>query len=459
MADAVSRLKSHLEGLRWPALPSSAGATLLSLLYQFEESQWWPGEKLLAAQLRQLAVLLRHARTTVPYYRQRLAGFEPGQELTLERWRALPILTRSDLQSLGRELVSDALPSVFGATAESQTSGATGQPVTVRKSGLDALVWEAMTVREHLWHGRDFGRKLAVIRPMTGTLGAPPDGTLLPDWGSPVNQLFATGPAAVLRLGTDVATQAEWLKRQRPDYLLTFPNNLMALIRHFRERGEIPPALRAARTVSETVSPALRAECRELWNAAIEDSYSSQELGHIAHQCPESGLYHVMAEGVLVEVLGDEGRPCRPGEIGRLVVTSLHNYAMPLIRYEVRDYAEPGPPCPCGRGLPTLSRIVGRTRNMLTLPDGRRVWPLIGFMAFREIAPVRQFQLVQHALEDIEVRLSVARELTRGEEERLAGVINKALGYPFTLRFTCSRAELATGPGGKFEEFVSGLGG
>lgn len=456
MPDALFHLRSHVEGLRWPALPSQPGATLLSLLYQFEQSQWWPEEKLLAAQLRQLDLLLRHARATVPYYRRRLPP-GTGEELTLEHWRALPILPRSDLQGMSRELTSEALPAEFGATAESKTSGATGQPVTVRKSRLDAVIWEAMTAREHLWHGRDLAGKLAVIRPMSGTLGAPPDGTLLPDWGSPANLLFGTGSAAVLSLSADVATQAEWLKRQRPDYLLTFPNNLMALIRHFRERGERPPPLLAARTVSETVTPELRAACREFWNAAIQDSYSSQELGLIAIQCPESGLYHVMAEAVLVEVLADDGRPCRPGEIGRLVVTSLHNYAMPLVRYEVRDYAEPGAPCPCGRGLPTLTRIVGRSRNLLTLPDGRRRWPLVGYQAFREIAPVRQFQLVQHALHDIEVRLSVERELTRGEEERLAAVINQALGHPFALRFAWFSGELPRGAGGKFEEFVSRL--
>ena len=88
-------------------------------------------------------VLLRHARATVPYYRQRLAGLDAGQELTLERWRALPILARSDLQGRARELTSDALPPGFGATAHSQTSGATGQPVTVSFPREAVLVLES----------------------------------------------------------------------------------------------------------------------------------------------------------------------------------------------------------------------------------------------------------------------------------------------------------------------------
>ena len=107
-------------------------------------------------------------------------------------------------------------------------------------------------------------------------------------------------------------------------------------------------------------------------------------------------------------------RAVRGRRTGRLVVTSLHNLATPLIRYEHRDHVEVGTPCSCGRGLPTIARILGRTRNMLTLPDGRQHWPLTGFMAFREIAPVRQYQFVQHTREEIEVRFVVDRPTDRG---------------------------------------------
>ena len=76
-----------------------------------------------------------------------------------------------------------------------------------------------------------------------------------------------------------------------------------------------------------------------------------------------------------MEVLDNHGRPCKEGETGRVVLTDLHNFTMPLIRYEIGDYAEVGPPCACGRGLPVLARILGRSRNMLTLPAGDRIWP------------------------------------------------------------------------------------
>lgn len=166
-----------------------------------------------------------------------------------------------------------------------------------------------------------------------------------------------------------------------------------------------------------------------------------------------------MAESVLVEALDAAGDPCAPGETGRLVISSLHNFAMPLIRYELRDYATVGEPCACGRTLPTLACISGRERNMVRLPDGTAHWPMVGFHRFREIAPVRQYQLIQHTLQSVEVRLVCDRALSTAEEAQLGAVIRKALGHPFGLTFTYYERELPRAANGKFEEFVSRLAG
>lgn len=162
-----------------------------------------------------------------------------------------------------------------------------------------------------------------------------------------------------------------------------------------------------------------------------------------------------MAESLLVEVLDAEDKPCRPGEVGRVVITDLHNFATPLVRYDIGDYAEVGENCPCGRGLPVLRRILGRRRNMLTLPDGRRHWPLVGFQRYRDIAPILQYQLIQRSLSDIEVRLVVQPKLTPEQESRLNVVIREALGYPFRLAFVYFDREIPRGAGGKLDEFIS----
>src|SRR3546814_10844500 len=116
------------------------------------------------------------------------------------------------------------------------------------------------------------------------------------------------------------------------------------------ERGIAFPRLREVRTLSELLPPETRRLCRDVWGLKIADLYSTQEAGYLALQCPEHEHYHVQSEAVLLEVLDEEDRPCRPGEVGRVVVTPLTNFAMPMIRYAVGDLDEVGAPCPCGRG-------------------------------------------------------------------------------------------------------------
>jgi phenylacetate-CoA ligase len=457
-AAAARRMRSFLPGAAWPALPSAHGANLLSLLFQLDHTQWWTAQRLLQHQLVQLARVLRHARATVPFYRRQSEAAFVFDPPTLEAWRSLPLLRRRDVQSAGDDLVSRAVPPEHGALFELASSGSTGEPVRVRGTLLTRLFWEALTLREHEWHQRDFAAKLASVRWTTGDVGAPPGGTLYENWGTPSAEIYATGPSALLSLEADVAQQARWLDQQAPDYLLTYPTNLDALIGHYASRGVRPPgALREARTIAETVTPALRVACREVLGVPLVDLYSTQECGYVALQCPEAEHYHVMSESVFVEVLDARGRACGPGEIGRVVVTTLHNFATPLVRYELRDYARVGGPCPCGRGLPVLERILGRSRNMLTLPSGEQRWPVLGFAGYRAVAPIRQFQLVQHTLDEIEVRLVAERALAAAEEAELARVIRQALGHPFRLRYSYFAREIPRGAAGKFEEFVSNL--
>jgi phenylacetate-CoA ligase len=188
----------------------------------------------------------------------------------------------------------------------------------------------------------------------------------------------------------------------------------------------------------------------------VVDLYSCNELGLVALQCPGHRHYLVQAENLYVEVLDAADRPCAPGEVGRLVITDLHNFASPLIRYDLGDHAEVGGPCPSGRGLPVLTRIMGRSRNMLTLPSGDRMWPTLTAGLFVENAPVRQFQLIQHSREAIEVRLVVTEPLTQEQKDRLGLALESKLGTPFAFTFT-EVDEIPHAPSGKYEDFRSEL--
>jgi phenylacetate-CoA ligase len=250
--------------------------------------------------------------------------------------------------------------------------------------------------------------------------------------------------------------QADWLLQQDPDYLLTHPSIVKGLAQQFIGSSKKLSRLKQVRTFGEVVSEEVRSGCRLAWNVPVTDAYSAAESGYLALQCPEYEHYHVQSEGVLIEILNDDGKPSQPGEIGRLLLTTLTNYAMPLIRYEIGDYAEVGEQCACGRGLPVLKRILGRERNICVLPNGQHRWPSLGTESFEariaDFPPIQQFQLVQRTSHAMELFLVMHRKLSVDEDTMVQGWVREAVGYPFdvTIRYVDS---VSRNSGNKFEDF------
>lgn len=445
-------LRSALAESVWPAVPNPQAALLMALQYQLEESQWWPQDRLLEHQHGQLAGVLRHAWESVPFYRDRLAaaGYDPAARPQAEHAGAvlarMPPLARADIQAAGTALHARNLPAGHGQPRRGETSGSTGRPIVFLSSDLESLHWNAYTLRDHLWHGRDLGAKLCAIR------FAKQEGAL-PGWGPATDAIFVTGPSAMLSISTPIEKQIEWLQRERPAYLLSYPSNLEALAEACVARGAVLEGLREVRTVSETLKPGLREKVRHAWNVPLTDIYSTKEAGYLALQCPRHEHYHVLSEHVIVEILDAQGAPCAPGQAGRMVITTLHKFAMPLIRYEIGDYGVAGAPCDCGRGLPVLEQILGRQRNMMRLPDGGRRWPLCDLTKMPDIPGVVQYQYRQAALDTLEVSLVTGPDFRREDEPRLTAFIHRKLEYPFNIRYRyCS--EIARGAEGKFEDFI-----
>ena len=451
---------SGVDGIEWPALPVANGMALASLLFQFAQSEWWPNDRIEAAQRRQLDRLIKHARASVPFYRDRLSGLATGwTAMNAEAWQALPLLHRQDIQSNGDSLHSDDVPEAHGAVGSIHTSGSTGRPIHVLRTQLNELFWSAFTLRDHLWHRRDLSGVLATIRISKAGKAQFPDGSTSERWGPASAALFRTGPCVNLNIMTSLPEQLDWLKRHRPTYLLSHPTNVERLARLSLETGDGLPTLRQVITIAEITTPDARRLVADAWNVPIADIYSAREAGYLALQCPVSGLYHVQAEGVFMEILDDEGQPCAPGTVGRVVVTPMHNFAMPLIRYDIGDLAEVGPPCACGRGLPVLQRIFGRRQNMLVMPNGQRKWPLLSsadIAGLVSLAPVRQYQFVQYAIDSIEFRLSVARTLDTADEAALTAWLHAKFGYPFRVAFRYFD-EIPLDPSGKFADFTCKL--
>ncbi len=426
--------------------------------FQLEQSQWLPPDELLRRQAIELGKLIRHAYGTVPFYRKRFdeAGLHPDTVRGPEQWVQIPLLTRRDIQQAGRDIHCANGPTEHGPISKTVTSGSSGQPVTTLGTTVTRLMTTTLLLRQHLWHRRDFRLKLVAIRSQKNPQPNSPRELALENWGMGTMEIVRTGPAVTLDVHASVEEQAEFLLRHDPDYLNTYPSVVLALTRHFARSDRRLTRLREVRTFGEVLDPAVRIACREVWGVRIVDTYSTEEMGDIAMQCPDNEHYHVQAENVLVEVLDDTGRACPPGETGRVVVTALHNYAMPLIRYDIGDYAEVGNPCSCGRGLPVLKRIVGRQRNMFLLPDGRQVWPSLeqGVGDSANVPPVQQFQLIQRTVSSLELLVVAPRLFTAVEEQALRGLVDHAVGCSLDLKITHVQS-IPRGAGGKYEDVRS----
>lgn len=457
MSDRMPYLpKSSIPGIIWPALPGAMAADMLSIQYQLEQSQWWAIEEIRAHQYQQLQPLLAHAYESTDYYRKMLdrIGYVANEKMTPEKWKAIPVLPRSHIQSFPDTLASHKQLKQHGPVSEIQTSGSTGKPIKVKRTELNNIFWQAFTLREHLWHGRDFNGKLAIIRATKNNAGRPPQGNQMQGWGPSTDAIFPTGPSAILSISASLDDQATWLVELNPDYLLTYTSNAKALAQYFLDHGLELPNLREVRTISETIDDEIRSLINRAWQASATDTYSANEVGYIALQCPDHEHYHVQSENLLLEILDENGDECKPGEIGRVVITDLHNYAMPMIRYEIDDYAEAGEPCHCGRGLPVIKRILGRSRNMVALPDGTRFWPRFSYTTLWAIAPVQQIQLIQHDLETVEIKLVCPEKLTAAQELQFTAFIQESIGYPFHISISYVD-RIARSKGGKYEDFIS----
>jgi phenylacetate-CoA ligase len=426
------------------------------MVHGLEGSQWEHPAALALGQRAQLRLLLEWAVNHVPYYGKAPAYAEilatlrrRPDEIDTE-WARLPILTKSELRCLGPSLNATILPAAHGPLGKSRTTGSTGIPVEVDTTSLTRMIWKALTVREHLWHRRNFSKRLGVIRHRDPSERRP-QGYDSPTWGAPVSELFASGPASVVHVGHSVGELAAWLKRFNPHYLLVYPSVAAALLEELG--SDRPRALEEIRLFSEPLDPGLEQRLAAQWQVRCSDMYSANEIGYMALRCAERGSLHIQSESVFVEILDETGQACAVGATGRLVITPLHNLATPLIRYELGDYATVGAPCACGRALPVIARVCGRVRNLARTPDGRRIYPT-GFVNIRNISPIRQAQCVQTATNHVDLRVVLDRQLTDAEKMQTIAIVHEILVYPFDVGIVVVD-RIERGATGKFEEFLS----
>ena len=440
----------NLEGVVWPRMYTGPNLVLMALLAELDRTMWLDPAVIEHAQYEQLRLIIAHHMAHSPQFAGRMAavGLTASDITGPASLRKLPPLKRLDIQRAGDSFYSRYVPQSHGQPGETRTSGSTGEPVRIRKTQIDALYWTAHAIRDHLWARRDFGHKLLSIRADIFKYGENPN------WGQPIADIWQTGRSIGMPATMDMREQMKIIKEFQPGILLIYPNNLSIILDEMAQDGGDFSFIKHIKTIGETVHQWQRDKTQRVLGLKIEDNYSSNEMGCVAMQCPETDNYHVMTETVIVEIIKDDGEPCAPGEVGRLVVTDLHNHASPLIRYDIGDWAEAGERCSCGRGLPTISRFIGREHSILTRPDGTRIWPIFYGAKMNDVAPVRQYQFRQKTVTSMEFRCYTEEPLTADQRVGLSTLVQEALGYPYDMDLIEYRQPLPTTQRGKFQEFI-----
>lgn len=397
-------------------------------LEELDRSQWLDRAELKELQDLKLRRLIRHAYRHVPFYRERMraAGLTPDDVRGIEDLPNLPFLTKQDVrENLYFDIMSDnhEKPEVLKIT----TSGSTGEPFVcyVDRSQLE-FRWAA-TMRAMMWTGwRPGDPQLRLWHQTIGMsrsqiLREHADAWLMRRTFIPAYEISESNIEAMIRT----------IEKVRPVLLDGYAESFNLLARYLRDRGRLNVSPRGIMSSAQALPPESRQVIEDAFGCRVFDKYGSREFSGIAYECEAHTGHHVVGEGYVVEVLNG-GKPCRPGEIGEVVITDLNNYCLPFIRYRIGDLAaaaDPAVPCPCGRGLPLIGSIQGRVQSVIIGADGQYVPGTFFAHVFKDFDhAVRQYQVVQSAPGAITLRIVPAGRFTAQSQAQILETLQRFLG-------------------------------
>jgi phenylacetate-CoA ligase len=390
-----------------------------------ERTQWLPADEVRRLQFDALSRLVNYTYTHCPYYRAawQERGLEPGRLHELEDFQAWPLLDRDTIRTHRMEMRTQEPGHALIGKA---TGGSSGVPLHF---DIDPQSYE--------WRNGTWFRGY-------GWAGAEPGTKQLWLWGVPLgktplwklrrerlyNRLYRRFILNTFELSEE--RLEEFLtqhNRYRPEVVVAYTNPLYVFARLLEEKGLVPHAPRALVVGAEKLYDFQRAVIERVFRAPVFETYGSREFTLIGAECDRHEGLHLSMENLFVEVVDDEGRPTPAGEEGNLVITDLHNYGMPFIRYVIGDRGVAGwGTCSCGRGLPLLKKVVGRQLDVLRSPDGRQVPGEFFPHLLKEFAAVRRFQVVQEEPDRIELRVVLKGEWTEADQQLLDREVRQVVG-------------------------------
>lgn len=435
--------------LLFPLHERLKGHDSVALLQRLEQSQWWSAEQIDAHRATRLKQFLIEIGQHVPYYHRlfKQLRFDPRTVWSTHALQRLPLLTKSDI----RQNVEDLKAQNHGPMTRYNTGGSSGEPLVfymgrARKSHDVAAKWRATR-----WWGVDVGDTELVVWGSPMELGAQDRLRRLRD-GVMRSHLLPAFEMSRQNLDRFVAT----ICTTRPTMLFGYPSSLSLIARHARERGVAMNKLgiKVVFVTSEKLYDEQRTNLSEVFACPVANGYGARDAGFIAHECP-AGSLHISAEDILVETVRLDGTPAVSGEPGEIVVTHMATGNFPFVRYRTGDMGVLSDErCACGRGLPVLKEVQGRTTDFVVARNGTVMHGLALIYTVRDLAGVERFKIEQMSLDQTIVKVVATPAFGIAEEARIIHDFKARLGDAVDVRVD-KVSHIANEASGNFRYVVS----
>jgi len=413
------------------------GGEFKKVLEELEESQWWSSSELEELQNELLHKLIKHAYENVPYYRRIFdeRGLKPADIKTKEDLPKLPFLTKGIINKHFNELIARNFPPK--EMILHYTSGTTGKRLKFylpRK--LRWTINYAHLYRFYRWVGFNVSERRVTIAGRFFT-NRPPYWMI--NWAE--SQLLLS----IHHLNSHtVDVYIDQIKKFSPKVIQGHPSAIAYLVRRLEERDETIP-LTAVLTTGEQLYDDQHELIERTFQCKVFDAWGHGESAGMAAECDRHEGYHIAAEYGIIEVIKEKS----DDDIGEIVVTSLHNYAMPFIRYRTGDLGSLScHKCSCGRGLPLLSKIVGRIDDIITTPQGEKILPVSFRTRFAKLEFLEEYQLIQQKNGSYRMLVLDNGYIRTKEQEEILGILQYYLGPSADIKIELVD-KIPRTPGGK----------
>lgn len=391
---------------------------------RINRTEYYSEERLNTIRLSSLRKLLRMAADSSPFHRERFEknGLEPEAIQSIRDLLAIPIMTKSDIRENYNQMICHTGAPIWTKS----TGGSTGEPLHFAYT-KESYEWRmAMSKRGYKWAGAPPGSKQAYI------------------WGVPIAPI---GPIQRLKeelhhsmdrqlyfncFEFDEPAMVRCLKRLnhfKPEAIIGYTNPLYNFALFINDNSKINFKPQGIICAAEKVHPFQREIIERVFGAQVFNTYGSREFMLIAAECEKHEGLHISAENLIVEIIKSDGTPAKEGETGKIIVTDLHNYGMPFIRYEIGDLGiATEKRCSCGRGLPLITDVVGRSLDMIKTPENKYVPGEFFPHLMKDFSDIRRFQVIQDQIDHLVIKLvpndvfdPVVREKIDSQVRRMVG--------------------------------------